>query len=395
MVTMFDVAVVGAGPAGATAALTLARRGLNVALLEKETLPRYKTCGGALVGRALALLPPDVQPVLERRCGQAELHLLDANQHYRATRDPPGPPIMAMPMRARLDHLLASAAAAAGAALRAPCAVTGVSMEPRHVRLDTDAGPVTAALVIAADGATGELARLAGWSDGRHLIPALEYEVRVDDATLDRFARVPRFDVGLISHGYAWVFPKTAHLSVGVLTTHRGATNLHRQLEEYLRVIGLAPQAIERHGFVIPVRPRTGSLARERMLLVGDAAGLADPVTAEGISLAAPSGGAPAGGPRPRPRCVARDRRAGAPGPGERGGFRAARPPHRRTALRVAQQGDRGVRPRRRVVLRDDYRLRAAVDHRAEAEVVRDNHRRAARHRLEQRHPERCDRRRA
>src|SRR5204862_7805283 len=95
----------------------------------------------------------------------------------------------------------ACAAAAAGATLRAPCAVTGVSIEPRHVRLDTDAGPVTAALVIAADGATGELARLAGWGDGRHLIPALEYEVRVDDATLDRFDRVPRLDVSLISHG--------------------------------------------------------------------------------------------------------------------------------------------------------------------------------------------------
>src|SRR5205807_4901722 len=75
------------------------------------------------------------------------------------------------------------------------------------------------------------------------------------------------------------------------LTTHRGTINLHRQLEEYLRVIGLAPQAMERHGFVIPVRPRAGPLARERMLLVGDAAGLADPVTAEGISPAARSGG--------------------------------------------------------------------------------------------------------
>src|SRR5256712_805860 len=290
-VMMFDVAVVGAGPAGATAALTLARRGLSVALLERDALPRYKTCGGGLVGRALALLPPDVERVLERRCGQAELHLLDANQHYRATRDPPGPPIMAMTMRDRLDPVLASAAAAAGAALRAPCTVSGVSLEPRHVRVDTDAGPVTAAFVIAADGATGDLARLAGWSDGRHLIPALEYEVRVDDATLDRFARVPRFDVGIIPHGYAWVFPKTAHLSVGVLTTHRGAINLHRHLEEYLRVIGLAPQSMARHGFVIPVRPRAGPLARERMLLAGDAAGLADPVTAEGISLAARSGG--------------------------------------------------------------------------------------------------------
>ena len=295
MITMFDVAVVGAGPAGATAALSLARHGLKVALLEKDALPRYKTCGGALVARGLALLPPEIETVVEQRCAQAELHLLDRDLHYAAVRDPPGPPIMAMTMRDRLDHVLVSAAAAAGAALRAPCSVSGVSLDPHHVRLDTDAGPVTAAFVIAADGATGELARLAGWGDGRHLIPALEYEVHVDDATLDRFARVPRFDVGIVPYGYAWVFPKAAHLSVGVLTTHRGAINLHRHLEEYLRVIGLAPRSVERHGFVIPVRPRTGPLARERMLLVGDAAGLVDPVTAEGISLAAQSGGFAAG----------------------------------------------------------------------------------------------------
>src|SRR5213592_3024919 len=115
-VMMFDVAVVGAGPAGATAALTLARRGLSVALLERDALPRYKTCGGGLVGRALALLPPEVEQVLERRCGQADLHLLDVSQRYRATRDPPSAPIVATTMRERLDHVLASAAAGAGAA---------------------------------------------------------------------------------------------------------------------------------------------------------------------------------------------------------------------------------------------------------------------------------------
>src|SRR5213592_2842743 len=114
-VMMFDVAVVGAGPAGATAAL-------SVALLERDALPRYKTCGGGLVGRALALLPPEVERVLERRCGQADLHLLDANQHYRATRDPPSVPIMAMTMRERLDHMVASAAAAARSAAPAAAA---------------------------------------------------------------------------------------------------------------------------------------------------------------------------------------------------------------------------------------------------------------------------------
>src|SRR5438132_12658116 len=177
-VMMFDVAVVGAGPAGATAALTLARRGLSVALLERDDLPRYKTCGGGLVARALALLPPEVDRVLERRCPQAELHLLDANRHYRAARDAPAPPIIAMTMRDRLGQVLASDAGAAALAFPWPCTVSGVRLGPRDVRLETDAGPVTAAFVIAADGATGELAPLAGWGHGRHLIPALEYEVR-------------------------------------------------------------------------------------------------------------------------------------------------------------------------------------------------------------------------
>src|SRR5260370_15146563 len=82
-VIMFDVAVVGAGPAGATAALTLARRGLSVALLERDALPRYKTCGGGLVGRALTLLPGDVERVIEQRCGQCDLRLRAQHQRRR------------------------------------------------------------------------------------------------------------------------------------------------------------------------------------------------------------------------------------------------------------------------------------------------------------------------
>lgn len=284
---MFDVAVVGSGPAGTTAARDLAARGLKVALLEREPLPRYKTCGGGLVARAFDLLPPEVRGVVERRCEIAELHLLDRDMHFRATRTPA---FISMTMRDRLDHTLATAAVASGAELRAPCRVTGLHPERAGIRLDTDRGVVSASFVIAADGAGSDVARLAGWTDGRHQIPALEYEVQVDRATLDRFAGAPRFDVGLVPFGYAWVFPKAAHLSVGVLTAHRGRINLHRHLEEYLRAIRLVPRSMQRHGFVIPVRPRAGPLARGRVLLTGDAAGLADPLTAEGISPAVRSG---------------------------------------------------------------------------------------------------------
>jgi geranylgeranyl reductase family protein len=283
----FDVAVVGTGPAGATAALTLARHGLRVILLEKARLPRYKTCGGGLVPRALALFPREVQSVVERGYPSAALHLLDADLHFTAVRTSP---FVSMAMRDRLDFVLTSTAAAAGAELRAPCRVRDVRPENRHVRLDTDAGSVTAAFVIAADGATGELARRAGWPDRRRLIPALEHEIQVDDATFERHARAPRFDVGIVPHGYAWVFPKAAHLSVGVLSTRRGPVNLHACLAAYLQGLGITPRAAERHGFVIPVRPRGGRLGGQRMLVVGDAAGFADPVTGEGISSAARSG---------------------------------------------------------------------------------------------------------
>ena len=139
MTTMFDVAVVGSGPAGATAARALAGRGLRVALLERETLPRYKTCGGGLVARAFELLPTEVHGVVERNCEGAELHLLDRDLHFRAARPRPHPrpaPLIAMTMRDRLDQTLATAAVAAGAELRAPCRVTGLHPEGAGTKLE-------------------------------------------------------------------------------------------------------------------------------------------------------------------------------------------------------------------------------------------------------------------
>jgi flavin-dependent dehydrogenase len=196
-------------------------------------------------------------------------------------------------MRDRLDLFLVEAAVRAGAQLLAPCRVRELVQDGARIRLGSDRGALHADFVIAADGAIGDVTRLAGWRDDRRAIPALEYEVPVDDVTLSRFAQEPRFDLGTVPHGYAWVFPKTTHLSIGVLSVRRGARDLHEQLTRYLTLVGVVPKgggAVKRHGYVIPVRRRPGPLVRGRVIAVGDAAGLADPLTAEGISFAIESG---------------------------------------------------------------------------------------------------------
>jgi geranylgeranyl reductase family protein len=285
----YDVAVIGAAPAGSSAALALARGGARVVLLDRARFPRYKTCGGGLVHRATRLTDVDLEPVVERRFCDATMYLHDTGQRFTTHRSFP---IVSMTMRDRLDQRLADAAVQAGAQLRDACGVRGGVAETQGVRLDTEAGVVYAGQVIAADGALGETARWAGWDgdDGRRLAPALEYEVQVDDETMARLGSELRFDVGPVPWGYAWVFPKARGLSVGVFTTRRGIRDLRRYVDRYLERLGLTrPGPIERHGYVIPLGTRR-QLARGRVLLAGDAAGVADPVTAEGISNALASG---------------------------------------------------------------------------------------------------------
>ncbi len=286
--TRFDVAIVGAGPAGAAAARLAAARGARVVLLEKQRLPRYKTCGGGVVARAArwADLPSGSLP--RRALRTAELHLHDADLHFSVRREDT---LLWTIMRADLDAALCDAAAQAGAEIRDECNVLALDDARGIVRLSTTHGALHADFVVGADGANGRVARIAGWEPSGEAIPALEAELPVTRDTLERFASAARFDFGTIPGGYAWVFPKQEHLSVGVLSTRRGAGGLRAVLNDYAARLDLPqPRSGATHGARIPWRVRR-PCARGRVFLCGDTAGLVDPVTCEGISYALRSGG--------------------------------------------------------------------------------------------------------
>jgi len=284
----YEVVIIGSGPAGASAALCLASAGVKVVVLEKASLPRYKTCGGGVVQRATRLLPLSIQDAVERDCCVAEMNLLDTGLHFETRRRDP---IISMTMREKFDYLLPSAAKEAGAYIQPFCKVSDVFPHSERVELLTSTGPLSARFVIAADGAISTVARKTNWPDNRRLIPALEYEVFVVDNLFEQFARSARFDIGAVPYGYGWVFPKKEHLSIGVLTMRGGSTNLNERFGSYLRLLGIASVLrMECHGSLIPVTTRSAPFAIGRILLAGDAAGFVDPVTCEGITFAIQSG---------------------------------------------------------------------------------------------------------
>lgn len=285
----FDVAIIGSGPAGASAAFELSKSGISTVIIEKETLPRYKTCGGGFVFRGRKNMPFDITSVVDKEFFEIDTYFSKKHSHITTKRDQP---IISMVMRDAFDNLIVEKAKENGVTLLQNHKVESISFGDIQT-LHTSEGDITAKFIIAADGALSPIAKMAGWSETRTIIPALEYEVEVPQADFERLSQNVRFDLDAIPYGYGWCFPKKNHLSigVGVFTKTHDKINLKQHYADYLKTLGITEILTEAaHGFVIPVSPRTDCFVQKNVFLTGDAAGLADPLVAEGISNAILSG---------------------------------------------------------------------------------------------------------
>jgi geranylgeranyl reductase family protein len=285
---MYDLIVVGAGPAGTCAARSAAQCGLKTLLLEKEQIPRNKLCGGGVTPKVLTRFDFKLpRELVECEVRAARIHVGESLHYFGTDKT-----LVYMTSRTKFDSFLTEKAVEAGAELRDGSPVNRVEVASSHVEVKTLEGTFRSKILIGADGMGGPTARTGGFYDGwkpDQVAYAIESEVYVGEKVVQDFVGAPSyFDLyfGVSPGGYGWVFPKDDHLTVGVgcrLSRLRDGMDLFNSFVKRIR---------ELKGFEIPkpqahLIPLGGAAnvpsVRDRMLLAGDCAGFAEPLLGEGI----------------------------------------------------------------------------------------------------------------
>jgi geranylgeranyl reductase family protein len=292
----YDVIVIGAGPAGATAAALLADSDINTLLLEKEKLPRPKICGGAVSKRALSLLEMAniFLPKLKTftKCQAMHLGTFDFDAIEDLATVPFDNEAAYLTDRAEFDYALVQNAVANGADLQQDLTVTDITKENSHFIVKGNDFSAKATYLLCADGVNGTSAALLGlrrkWNQDNVglCIESTVTDYEPPPAPLN-------FYFGGVTWGYAWFFDKGNHASIGTGTVVKDAADLKRLFNSFVKNSGYTDSAenLKLNAWRIPATGGiSGKVAKGNALLLGDAAGLVDPFLGEGISYAIQSG---------------------------------------------------------------------------------------------------------
>jgi geranylgeranyl reductase family protein len=282
---VWDVVVVGAGPAGCSAARSAALGGARTLLIERAAVPRYKTCGGGLVGVSLASLPPGMRPPVRDSITAVTFSYLGKRMRTRSHDSP----FIEMVDRAEFDGALTAAAQEAGSTLQDKTLVRNIQVVSGLAELTTDRGIIVSRAVVGADGSASRIGRFVG-VDCAQIDLGLEVELEAGDQADVWRGRI-HLDWGPISGSYAWVFPKGRTLTVGAIAVKGNSAATQEYLNEFIDSMGLKDlKVLQSSGHLTRCRSTDSPLAHGRVLVAGDAAGLIEPWTREGISFALRSG---------------------------------------------------------------------------------------------------------
>lgn len=280
-----DVIVVGAGPAGSTAARTLAERDFRVLLVDRETFPRYKTCGGGIIGVTRSCVPAGI-PVIED-IYRTSFTLRGRHLKVRESITP----IMSTVMRETFDTWLLEQAIEEGVEFQPETRVDSMRLADSKVAVQIDSRKeLTAQYLIDASGTNSKIAKQVG-VDLQTVDLGLEIELEAATSNSTWSNRI-HLDWGPIPGSYGWLFPKGTKYTIGVIGAKQYGNRLRTYLGDFVQQLGVDQLKVMRKtsGHQTRCRSARSPLSADRILLVGDSAGLMEPWTREGISFAVRSG---------------------------------------------------------------------------------------------------------
>lgn len=280
----YDAIIIGAGPAGSTLAYELAGGGKRVLILEKEKFPRDKPCGGGLTAKINSLLQFDISHLVE-----GEISGISFTRKFRdEISGPLMQPSIRIVERAGFDNFLAEKAKENGAEMIQSAKVVEIddAGDCVHVVIE-DGRHFQGKILIGADGALGITSKivLSEKNPPFSFLVALKCEISTD--AQKNFRRKAKIDWGTISGSYAWIFPNKNKLNIGV----GGPVSIGHELEKYLYQ-WLDLNGIEKDGVKFIGHPEKCRLSKRtpiskgKIILIGEAAGLVDYWTGEGIYYA-------------------------------------------------------------------------------------------------------------